>query len=100
MPSLIDEIRGVVGKTGILTGNDVSARHASWVRQEPMLAAAIVRPANTDEVAAVLRLCNDAGQSVVPLGGNTGLVEGATSTQDDSVLSLDCMNRVESLDAA
>ena len=100
MPSLIDEIRDVVGTSGILTGNDVSARHATWVRNEPMLAAAIVRPANTDAVAAVLRLCNSTGQSVVPLGGNTGLVEGATSTQDDIVLSLERMNSVESVDTA
>ena len=100
MPAIIDEIRKLVGESGVLTGDDVSSRPASWVRHTPMLAAAIVRPANTEEVAAVLQLCHETGQSVVPLGGNTGLVEGATSTASDIVLSLERMNRVESLDAA
>jgi len=98
--TVIDEIRKLVGETGVLTGDDVTARHASWVRNTPMIAAAIVRPANTKEVAAVLELCHKTDQSVVPLGGNTGLVEGATSTENDIVLSLERMNSVESLDAA
>ena len=100
MSTLVDEIRKVVGETGVLVGDDVSARPASWVRNIPMVAAAIVRPANTGEVSEVLRLCHAAGQSVVPLGGNTGLVEGATSAADDIVLSLERMNHVESIDAA
>jgi len=100
VPTVIDEIRKLVGDTGVLTGDDVSARPAAWVRHTPMLAAAIVRPANTEEVAAVLQLCHKTCQSVVPLGGNTGLVEGATSTANDIVLSLERMSCVESLDAA
>jgi FAD/FMN-containing dehydrogenase len=57
-----------------------------------------VRPANTDEVAAVMKLCHAAGQVVIPVGGNTGLVEGATAGEDDILLSLERMNAIESLD--
>jgi len=96
--ALIDDIIGIVGTSGVLTGADVSARPASWLRPEPCRAMAIVRPANTDEVAAVMRLCHAAGQVVIPVGGNTGLVEGATAGSDDLLLSLERMNAIEQLD--
>ena len=38
--------------------------------------AAVVRPASTEAVADVVRLCAQAGVPVVPQGGNTGLVGG------------------------
>ncbi len=36
-------------------------------------AAAVVRPASTAEVSAVVKLCHDNGIAIVPQGGNTGL---------------------------
>ena len=84
MPTIIDEIRKLVGETGILTGDDVAARPASWVRDTAMLAAAIVRPANTEEVARVLQLCHRAGQPVVPLGGNMTSMTSAWTTTNAS----------------
>ncbi len=99
MSALLADIEAVVGDRGLLTGKDVAARQASWLRNEPMRGQAIVRPASTAEASAVLALCHAAGQSVVPLGGNTGLVEGTRSGDDDIVLSLERMKAIESLDA-
>ena len=98
MAGLLDELIGIVGPGGVLTDGDVAARPASWLRPEPCKAKAIVRPANTEEVAAVMKRCHAAGQSVIPVGGNTGLVEGATAGEDDILLSLERMNAIESLD--
>jgi FAD/FMN-containing dehydrogenase len=98
LPELIDDIIGIVGVSGVLTGADVAARPASWLRPEPSRAKALVRPANTDETSAVMKLCHTAGQVVIPVGGNTGLVEGATAGEDDILLSLERMNAIESLD--
>ncbi len=98
MADLIDDIMRIVGTNGVLTGPDVAARPASWLRPEPSRAKAIVRPASTDEVSTVMKLCHAAGQVVIPVGGNTGLVEGATAGEDDILLSLERMNAVESLD--
>jgi FAD/FMN-containing dehydrogenase len=59
---------------------------------------AVVRPASTAEVAAVLRLCNDAGMPITPWGGKTGLVHGGNA--DNAVaLSLERMNKIEEVDA-
>ncbi len=65
-------------------------------------AAALVAPADTAEVAAVVALCAAAGLAVVPQGGNTGLCAGACP-QDAGrqvLLSLRRLDRIRELDAA
>ena len=64
-------------------------------------ALAVVKPANTEEVAAIVKLCLEAGVPIVPQGGNTGLCGGATPLPDgQSVLvSLSRLNRIRALDA-
>ena len=57
-----------------------------------------MRPKTTAEVSFVLRLCHQYGQSVVPQGGLTGLVEGGLTTGTDLVLSLERMNQIENID--
>ena len=75
---LIESIRALVGAGGVQTGEDVQARpNASWGRGS-CPAQAIVRPASTQEVSGVMRLCHEYGQSVVPWGGLTSLVNGIT----------------------
>ena len=61
---------------------------------------AVVRPADVEQVAAVVRLCAENGTAVVPQGGNTGLVGGATPDASGShvVLSLSRLNRIRALD--
>ena len=61
---------------------------------------AVVRPAGTAQVAAVVRLCAEAGVPVVPQGGNTGLAGGATpdDTGTTIVLSLERLRRVREID--
>jgi FAD/FMN-containing dehydrogenase len=64
-------------------------------------AAAVVLPRNTDEVARVVGFCNDARIGVVPQGGNTGYVGGATPMDPGViVLAMQRMNRIRAVDAA
>ena len=55
---------------------------------------AVVLPASTQEVAAVLRLCNREGVPVVPRGAGTSLAGGSMPTQDSVVLGVARMNAV------
>ena len=98
MSEVLERIREIVGDSGLLTGGDVTSRKASWLGSASMQGVAIVRPANTEEVSRVLALCHASGQTVVPLGGNTGLVDGTISRDEDLLLSLERMNKVESVD--
>jgi len=60
--------------------------------------AAVVRPASTAEVAAVVRICAEARIPIVPQGGNTGLVGGAVPA-GGIVIAADRLNRIRELDA-
>ncbi|MGD9894315.1 MAG: FAD-binding oxidoreductase, partial [Dehalococcoidia bacterium] len=55
---------------------------------------AVVRPATIEEVTAVVRIAAEAGLSIVPYGGGTGLMGGARSLRPGIVLDLRRMNRV------
>jgi len=59
-----------------------------------------VLPASVAEVAAVVRLCRDAGVKIVPQGGNTGLVAGGVPVAGVAqvVMNLRRMNRIRELD--
>jgi len=84
-----------------LTDGDLSSYEQDWRKRVRGKALAVVRPGNTQEVAAVVKACAQAGVSVVPQGGNTGLVVGsipdASGTQ--VLLSLQRMNAVRAIDA-
>src|SRR6187402_1410906 len=102
MKPLIDRLRDIVGASQVLSEGDLSAWEQDWRKRSRGKALAVVRPANTAEVAAVVRACAAAGVSIVPQGGNTGLVVGGTP--DDSgtqvVLSLQRMQAVRAIDGA
>ncbi|HKE93472.1 MAG TPA: FAD-binding oxidoreductase [Povalibacter sp.] len=60
----------------------------------------VLRPDSTEQVAAILRLCNEAGIGVVPVGGNTGYCGGATPSAAGTqiVVSLARMRRIRAVD--
>ena len=102
MQDLIDSLRHIVGAAHVLTEGDLSAYELDWRKRSRGKSLAVVRPGSTAEVAQVVKACAAAGVSIVPQGGNTGLVVG--STPDDSgtqvVLSLQRMQAVRAVDAA
>ncbi len=75
--SLEAQLAAVVGAAHVLVDDDLRAPYETdWTRRFTGRARAVVRPANTAEVSAVIRACAAAGVPVVPQGGNTGLVGG------------------------
>jgi FAD/FMN-containing dehydrogenase len=96
---LLADLRAIVGDHGLVTGERLAGRvydeHVGSVRAE-----VLVRPADTSQVSAVLRLCHARGQPVVPHGGLTGLVYGGVTAQSELILSLEALNRIESVDVA
>jgi len=98
MNELIKGIEEIVGSTGVLVGEDVASRSDFWPPMGGCQAQAIIRPACTQQVSDVLKLCHAAGQSVVTHGGLTGLVGGARASQADIVLSLERMTGIEAVD--
>jgi FAD/FMN-containing dehydrogenase len=97
---ILDALVAIVGEERVLTGEAVAAVEFPWDTHTGCAARAIVEPETTDEVAAILRCCNDAGQAVVPFGGLTNLVQGCATAPDDIVLSLKRLNNIEDVDAS
>ena len=99
---LLNELREALGASQVLVEGDLSAYEMDWRRRFPGRALAVVRPGSTAEVAAVVRLCATHGVSLVPQGGNTGLVGGSTPDASGTqvLLSLARLNKVRAIDAA
>jgi FAD/FMN-containing dehydrogenase len=101
LPSLIERFAAITGVQNALTDPSDIAPHLIEQRglykgESPL----VLRPANTEEVAAILRLAHETNTAVVPQGGNTGLVGGQTPMpgKGEIVLSLSRLNKIRSLD--
>ena len=72
-----------------------------WHGDVTSSAIAVLRPRSTEQVAEAVKLCRQLGLSIVPQGGNTGLVLGAIPDAEQSqvVLSLERMNKIRQIDA-
>jgi D-lactate dehydrogenase (cytochrome) len=90
----------VVGRANLIVGDDMRGYLTDWRGRFTGKARAVVRPADTGQVAALVRLCNEYRVPVVPQGGNTGLVLGSVPDASGAaiVLSLARMNRIRAVD--
>jgi FAD/FMN-containing dehydrogenase len=96
---LLDVLQDVVGPRHLLTDPELTAAYERDVTgRYGARAAAVVRPADTAQVAAVLAACTAAGVAVVPQGGNTGLVGGGVPRGGEVVLSLTRLTEIGPVD--
>ncbi len=102
-PALLDKLRSLLGPKGFTDAvADIEPWLTDWRGRYRGKAAAMLSPADRDQAAGIVRLCAAEGVPLVPQGGNSSMVGGATP--DDSgealLLSLRRMNRIRSIDAA
>jgi len=99
---LLDRLANLLGPKGFT--NDAATMApwlVDWRGRYHGAAAAMLSPASTQDVAEAVRLCAAAGVALVPQGGATSMVGGATpdASGEALVLSLRRMNRIRALDA-
>ena len=97
----LDRLKKIVGEKGFIV--DPAAMEPYLLEERGSYrgaARAVLRPASTAEVAAIVELCAAAKLPIFPQGGNTGLSGGAVPWEDGRgiVLSLSRMNRVRDID--
>jgi FAD/FMN-containing dehydrogenase len=95
---LYDRLRAVAEASAVLPPESIPARAETWGSSRSCRARAVVRPGSTHEVTALLRVCQELRQPVVPYGGGTGLVAGAIAAEHEALLSLERMREVEEID--
>ena len=91
----LSELRSILGPKGYSDDQDViSPWLTDWRGRFTGAAAALLSPANTEEVAAIVRVAAKYRLSLVPQGGNSGMVAGATpnSSGNQLILSMRRMN--------
>jgi len=101
-PALAAELSAFVGPANVLTEADQLEPYGHdeySLRDIRRLPDAVVRPRSTDEVAAILKLANEARIPVTPRGGATGLCGGCVPVRGGLVLSLERLNRIVEIDA-
>jgi FAD/FMN-containing dehydrogenase len=100
MDALLAELTAICGPDQVLTDPDVTSGYATdWTRRFRGLARCVIRPGGVDEVAAALLACGRHGITVVPQGGNTGLVGGGVPVGGDAVvLSARRLRRLDPVD--
>ena len=111
MTQLTEQFASIVGAQALITDpRGVEPYATDWRKRYFGKPLAVVKPASTEEVAAVVKLCARTRTAVVPQGGNTGLCGGATplAAEDASrfgpggeqiVLNLSRLNRIRAVDA-
>ena len=107
--ALLQTLQSIVGPANVLiesADNDLVQYVRDWRGRERGVALAVVRPNSTEQVATIVKACaashrDGSGVSIVPQGGNTGMVVGSTPDASGTqiVLSLQRMNSMRKLDA-
>ncbi|PXW68903.1 FAD/FMN-containing dehydrogenase [Loktanella sp. PT4BL] len=97
--TVLDQIAQTIGADRILTGADAAPYGKDWTGAYTSTPLAVLRPASTAEVAAILKIANETKTPVVPASGRTGLT-GATLAQDALMLSVERLNEISEINVA
>jgi FAD/FMN-containing dehydrogenase len=101
MNEFLEQCRSAIGAQYVIADpTDMAAYLTDWRRRFTGKALAVMKPGNTEEVAALVRLCNTFRVPLVPQGGNTGLVLGSVPDESGKavVLSLTRLNAIRATD--
>ncbi|WP_396588561.1 FAD-binding oxidoreductase [Bermanella sp. R86510] len=97
---ILSGLQQIVGDDKVKTDADsLETFGKDWTKIYPPKPLAIVFPASTDEVAAIVKLANELSFALVPSGGRTGLSAGAVAANGEVVVALDRMNSLTDFNA-
>ena len=103
MTNFLDSLVAIVGPSYVITERGSQTKYVTdWFGRVTGNALAVVRPSSVSEVSFVVKACASHCVSIVPQGGNTGLVGGALpdASGKQIVLGLDRLNKILHIDSA
>ena len=93
--SIISLFKEVLDNSSILLGEDLKSRfYHIWKTDISLESLCLLLPRSSEEVSAVVKICNDNNQEIVIHGGLTNLVGSTISTKTQVVVSLEKMNKI------
>ena len=98
-PEILNHLETIIGKSFVFT-DDETRHHYGHDETEDYVfpPAVVVKPANADEIAAVLKLANEHKIPVTAIGARTGLSGGALSIYKGIGLSTERLNKIINID--
>jgi FAD/FMN-containing dehydrogenase len=97
--SVTRDILKVLGESKVLFGSDLSNRYNHiWRMNEGLKAKLFCLPSCTEDVAEIVKICNQNNQNIVVFGGLTNLVGSTVTEVDDVVVSMEKMDNIEEVD--
>ena len=94
---ILDQLRSALGHDAVLTGSGTAKWDQDWTGAYQSTPLAVLRPRNTSDVSAIMKIAYRTKTPVVPVSGNTGL-NGGAQAQGALLLSLDRLNTISVLD--
>jgi FAD/FMN-containing dehydrogenase len=82
-----NELISILGKENVLTDKDSREFYSTDLSFQPReVAAAVIQPANAEELASAVAAANKVGYAIVPRGGGMSYTQGYTPVNDKSIL--------------
>ena len=97
MCDVVSKLTNLLDERNVLTEERMRERHPG-LYPENLNAKALITPHTVEQVSASMRLCHEAGQPVVTHGGLTGATRATVTTPDEIILSVERLNKIETLD--
>lgn len=98
-PDIVAAIKQIVGDDAVISGHEALEKYShdetEDLRYYPEIA---VKPGTPQEIAALMKLCNDNLIPVTPRGAGTGLSGGALPVQGGLLISMERFNKVLQID--
>ena len=95
---LLPKLTDVVGEAYVRADETSRVAYGVDALKRGRAADVVVLPANTSEVAAVVKLCDAHGVPFVPRGAGTGYTGGAVPLHGGVVISMERLNRIIEID--
>lgn len=99
-PQVLASLREIVGEEHLLLEADKVEPYGQDAVKEKFPPEAVVFPRTTAEIAAILRLANEARFPVTARGGGVGFTGGAVPIEGGIVLGTDRMNQIKEINAS
>ena len=97
--SVRTRLKEAVGARGFSEdANEIAPHLVEWRSKYQGRTSLLLKPRTTEEISAVLAICNETATPVVPQGGNTGLVGGQIPFHGEVLLSLSRLDRIRHVD--
>ena len=96
---MVDTLKKIVGEDSVLSdGKEKSRFDHIWKTEIPTNALAVVFPKDTGQLSSIMKVCFENNQKILVQGGLTNLVGSTKTFEDEIIISLDRMNKIEEID--